>query len=1206
MDVNSNRSNNQASSKPRRISRLKKEMLEHRMQHNPFSSPPSSTGSHDTVSTTEELTRNLSNFSFDPDGEGTRRIEPELPSLSSKRQATRSGRFGQRQTQQNTNTVLNTSAIAKTFPEWSGLLSNNKDATVSQTFDFAGILKPPAMAGGGGGGKENVPPAVEGTEEQTTFDNPLDSKRKRVRADMQPRVENESECSTVLSLSLSPARVMASRRSRFANLDGVVASEPAKNSLKDMVSKIRNDQQANKREAASRQFSQSQALTQPNYEAQSIFDKTGVSPTGRSFLMPAFRHLPDWTSGTLQFSAMKNGVPVFVRHGKARFEQSPQSHGAIQSVGITEEDEEIFVSMDKLQEEVRELHDHDAMLQREAEKLQREVNQLQSELKRFRNRHPSDSAIGSDTDASFRRSGGHDDELEGQIAELRGRLENASRQVGVQDIHSAALTAERDEALRQASVARERAAKLQAVLEGNQKDLELSTQIRQDKEMLQLENDSLIAENETLRHQHDQAIKQNKVLVAENDKLRRELAGVQKDLRATREELASARKQCESLREENRMFTQDHKSMERNNDTYFSENKRLQAQVAARDQHILELKKGINNRDKIIDNMQSLTTDTAVLELNADLEAEIERLANKLDQLSADAQDRDGDIKARDGRIRSLKEQNLDLSMDNDRMRTENQRLRSEHEDIQAQWTEERHKVARLNQFLSRNNGDHHKALNNNTEDCIRLEDDFKQKELDLQHKLDRREAAVRKVKLLTKKITEIAEQEFTALALQAKTAPRVKVVDPKDLDDFTGRSSNINVDEDPTTELHMTQESDFASVMEGELAKLKQTYRELQRRQRESTEQLTDYSLPGLQSAPSLQRSRSDGSAQPSKMTQTRGQGQLPPGILKKSSQFAQEEDTGRFSLRSAAMSFVSDDDDEDVQHTSHSRKSSTNYQDEFTRPESRLRRNSETTRENPTGTTEPNMTSAFFMPDITMSGARPMSASNTTTTNNNKQAVPSLSKDARRVLDGICSHKSGNCHVCVRIAAHGDKQSTTIPPSSVKIQITAKDLAKGKKTVSVEKPVPVSDRRASPASKTYSDEPTLRPSMPPGEALAILIKETKDEIEHLQMELKELNEVYFGLDKSVGARERKRVMGEIKRVQGEVEAKSAQLYRLHDVLEGQKVAGQVMERDEVDVTVLGGLVRTEVGTGVEAGGRSKNKEREREMTGSEWEDFE
>ncbi|KAK4180163.1 hypothetical protein QBC36DRAFT_44228 [Triangularia setosa] len=1170
MDVNSNRSNHHQSSKPRHISRLKKEMLEHRIQHNPFSSPPSSTGSHDTVSTTtEELTRDLSNFSFSPDGEGTRRLSGDFTNPA-KRQATRSGRFGSSRQARDTNAVLNTSAIARTFPEWSGLLNNknnNQDkdtVTLTQTFDFAGVIKP--LTNTNKSGKENVPPAAEITEEQT-FDNPLDSRKKRTRADMQARVENESECSTVLSLSMSPGR--HGRRSRFQNMDGVMSPELPKRSIQDMVSKIRTEKQTGRRDMTPRKSSMREPSTQHNpdtFRGPSFEDKSGVSPTGRSFFLPGFRHLPDWTSGTLKFSAMQNGVPVFVKSKTGvRFDQSANGHGAINSVGIPEEDEEIFVSMDKLQDEVRELHDHDAMLQREAEKLQREVNQLQSELKRFKSRHPSDSAIGSDTDGSFRRSNGHDQELEGQIQELQDRLNHASQQFGVNDIHSTALSAERDEALRQASIARERAAKLQAELEGTQKDLEYSLQFRQDKESLQLENGILISENETMRQQREEALHDNATLVAENDRLRRELAGIQKDLKATREELALVRKQYESLKEQKRMFAEDHKSMERNNDTYFKENKKLQAQVTARDQHITDLKKGISARDKIIDSMQGLTTDTAVLQLNADLEVELERLTNQMEELKDDIHEKDGHINDRETRIRTLKDENMEISIDNERLKDENRRLREEQKEIEDQWVDERQKVVRLSQLLSK------KSLDDN-EDCVRLGDDFRNKEAELQRKLDRREAAVKKVKLLTAKIAEIAEQEFTALAMRTT---KVKVVDPKDVDDFTGKSSNMHIDEDPTTELHMTQDTDFASVMEGEIAKLKQTYQDLQRRQQQGdTQQLTDYSLPQL---PSLQRSKSDGGA-PSRIAQPL------PGILKKSSQFApMEEDTGRFSVRSA-MSFASQLDDESVQLTqNNTRKSSVS---EAARADSRVRRNSENTTQQQqyTGTVEPNMTSAFFMPDITLSGGNKQAAAR------QQNNVPSLSKDARRVLDNICNHKSGNCNVCVRIAAHGSSEKQTTQTLTSKIQLSAEDLKRGKKTVSVDKPVPVSDRY-------YTDEPTMRPSMPPGEALAILIKETQDEIEHLQMELKRVNESYFGLDKSVGSRERKRLMGEMKRLQGELEAKSGQLYRLHDVLEGQKQAGQVMEGEYVDVTVLEGLVRVErEGTGAER----------REMTGSVFEGFE
>ncbi|KAK4041545.1 hypothetical protein C8A01DRAFT_14687 [Parachaetomium inaequale] len=1167
MDTNSNTRGHHATSRPKHISRLRKEMLQHRMHQNPFSSPPSSTGSHDTVSTTtEELSQNLSDFSFSPDGEGTRRFGEDFQHPSGRHTA-RSGRFASNQMD-----ALNTSAIARTFPEWTGLLTKD-NVTSTQTADMAAPLRPVSASPGG---KENMPPTQERADENT-FENMADMKRKRFRADLQARVENESDCSTVLSLS--PARpASASRRSRFAPAqpDVTMSPEPAKRSLQDMVSKIRTEKQTTRRDITPKRSPPVHLDLETPAHAAGL-DNSLITPTSRSFFLPSFRHLPDWTSGTLKFSTMKNGVPVFVRSGKSgvRLDKYGRDHDEVHAVGISKEDEEIFVSMDKLQEEVRELHDHDAMLQREAEKLQREVTQLQGELKRLKTRKLSDSAIGSESDASFRRSGGHADDLEYEIAQLRDRLDQASRQVGVNDIHSAALAAERDEALHQASVARERATRLQAELEATQKDLESSLHLLQEKEELQLENEALLAENQTLKHQRDSALQNNKTLTAENDKLRRELSGVQKDLRMTREELASVRKQYEAFQEEKRHIVQDHASMERNNDNYYKENKKLQAQVAARDQHIIDLKKGISARDKMLDNIQGLTTNTAVLELNAELHAEAERLQTKVEEQADELHQRDGEISAKEGRIRSLKEQNLDLSIDNERLREENLRLRSEHEEVRSQWTDERSKVARLNQFLSKN------TVDDNADDCIRLDDAFKQREAALRKKLERREAAVQKVKRLSNRISEIAEQEFTG-----KSAKVTRIVEPKDTqtatDEMTGKSSAVNVDDDPTRELHLTEEdSDFASVMEGEIVKLRHTYRELQRQVQQDPD-MTDHSLPSL--PPTLQRSKSD-SGVPLRAAQQKAQ---LPSILKKSSQF---EDTGRFSVKSA-LSIASHHTEDEALNTVHTRRSSMGNTQDLPRAESRLRRNSEADRD----ATEPNMTSAFFMPDITLEGLKQGTAKDLP----QQAPLPSLSKDARRVLDGICKHNSVNCNICVRIAAHGGEKPASAPATTTtttnKILITPEDVRRGKKVVSAEKPIPVSDRDHPHHHHQPQEDPTVRPAMAPGEALAVLIKETQDEIDHLQIELKRLNEVYFALDKSLGMRERRRVMGDIKRVQGELEAKSGHLYRLHDVLEGQKQAGQLMEGEGVDVTVLSGLLRAEVR---EAGFTGESR-------GEEWEGFE
>lgn len=1119
MDINRNTKSH--NSKPKHISRLKQEMYQLRLKNNPFGSPPSSTGDHDTVSTTtEDLSRNLSNFSFNPDDEGTRKASEDYR-LPTKRHATRSGRFGSRQQQEQQATMLNTSAIGRAFPEWTGPI--NDTAPTTQNFDTNNAYNPYS---GTKNNKENVRPITELTEEHL-LNYGLDPKKK-TRVEMQPRVENESDCSTILSRS--PGR--GARRSRFNN-DRAASPEVPKRSLQDIVSKIRTEKEANRNQLS--QSAMPHKPSQPIHASLNAFlnsdlaaDRTNVGHTeGRSFFLPAFRHLPDWTSGALKFNAMKDGVPVFVKSGKngVRLGQSGD-HEPINAVGIPEEDEQIFVSMDKLQEEVRELHDHDAMLQREAEKLQREVNQLQSELKRYKTRRPSDSAIGSDSDGSFGRHGqANGYQLESQIAQLQNRLDQASKQVGVQDIHSTALAAERDEALHQASLARERAKRLQAELESTQKDLEFTLQYRKDKDSLQNENITLRTTNEELKQKNEALSKMNQELSTKYDKLRREQLSAQRDLASAQEELASLRKQYDAMLEEKKLIVQDHASMERNNESYFKETKKLQAQIAARDQHIADLKRGISTRDQMIDSIGGLTTNTAVIELNAELEAEIEELKQKLQQQqqASRSDDREGSISAKEGRIRVLKEQNLELECEKQKLLEENQRLRAEYEEMRNQWIDDRHKVVRLNQLLTKNNTEFLKSMNDNTEDCVRLEEDFKNKEATLRQKLERREAAIKKVKQLTAQINEISQKE-----LLGKPTKLTRIVEPTNgtstryaASDMTGKTGTMNVDDDPTRELNLTQGTDFASIMDNEIAKLKQTYRDFENQQRQSeNDNITQASQTG-------------------EATQSKNQ---PVGILKKSSRFGFDEDTGRFSVKSAFSVASHHTDNESVKTaaTNKSRRPSSMgaQTQETSRPASRVRRNS----------------------DITTQTGKQSNAG---------QSVPTLSKEARRVLDQICNHKSDNCNVCVRIAANGHH----VDPST-KAPISVDDMRKGKKTVRVDRPVPVSDR-AVERQGNYEDEPTMRPAMAPGDALAVLIKEIGDEIEHLQMELKRVNEVYFSLDKSTGQRERRRLMGEIKKLQAELETKSGQLYKLHDVLEGQKDAGQLMDDSELDITILSDLVR-------------------------------
>jgi FtsZ-binding cell division protein ZapB len=166
-------------------------------------------------------------------------------------------------------------------------------------------------------------------------------------------------------------------------------------------------------------------------------------------------------------------------------------------------------------------------------------------------------------------------------------------------------------------------------------------------------------------------------------------------------------------------------------------------------------------------------------------------------------------------------------------------------------------------------------------------------------------------------------------------------------------------------------------------------------------------------------------------------------------------------------------------------------------------------------------------------------------------RDMCPSLSNNARRILDDLCGHNCQNCTVCTRITSH----------SGV---ISSADLATGKKRISISRPVPVSDRGLS------SGDHTVRPVHSPGYALALVIKGLEDESQHLQLELTRLQARYNRSDKSMGRRERLALAEAIHLLLKRVEAKNDQIYSLYDVLEGQKAAGQEMTEEEIEMTVL------------------------------------
>ena len=180
--------------------------------------------------------------------------------------------------------------------------------------------------------------------------------------------------------------------------------------------------------------------------------------------------------------------------------------------------------------------------------------------------------------------------------------------------------------------------------------------------------------------------------------------------------------------------------------------------------------------------------------------------------------------------------------------------------------------------------------------------------------------------------------------------------------------------------------------------------------------------------------------------------------------------------------------------------------------------------------GIPQDDFTSAFLIPDITMRIPQTMTE------------TPSTGP-----------HEPVNCTVC-RAAIQPNEDHNSCKPLP---------------TLSIPVPVPVSTRMPLPTA--YEEEPTIRPSQPPPQALASVIKSCEDELAHLKIQLAKYQELYNRHDPSLSKRERKRVCEKVKEILAAIERKADMIYGLYDVLEGQRDAQEVVVGGE-RVVIRGG----------------------------------
>lgn len=121
-------------------------------------------------------------------------------------------------------------------------------------------------------------------------------------------------------------------------------------------------------------------------------------------------------------------------------------------------------------------------------------------------------------------------------------------------------------------------------------------------------------------------------------------------------------------------------------------------------------------------------------------------------------------------------------------------------------------------------------------------------------------------------------------------------------------------------------------------------------------------------------------------------------------------------------------------------------------------------------------------------------------------------------------------------------------------------------KQTSIITRPIPVSDRMPAAAA---GDDHTIRPGQSPGLALATVLQGLEDELQTLREQLVQQETIYNQHDPSLSKRQRKIVYARIHKLLAMIETRADQIYSLYDVLEGQKDKGQLMQEQEVEVTL-------------------------------------
>ncbi|KAI1209272.1 uncharacterized protein F4807DRAFT_427814 [Annulohypoxylon truncatum] len=1211
-------------------SRILREM--HQNTENPFNSPPSSTGTHGTITLT-------SNITMGPQGESTRRMDDvsiDLPSQAAMRSA---------KAPQSTSFNVNTSALGRTFPEWSRWNPNgpeHKDTWDVASNDLANLDE-----------KENVTPlgspnsiAATPRADNNHQDNPIkatDAHKSRTttanrdavrtRAQMQPRVQTESECSLDLSESLAQPQEDTEDHGIHRRVSVPISGKGPKPRRGNVTALLETLKTAQTKQAESKEQSvkhsspkPQQPSLQPRNAAKAHMERPSAlshtagpatpNQTARSFFLPNFSYINDFLSGTLRLSSLRNGMPIFVKHGKVHDREStssPDHHVDVEAIAIPEDEEKIFVSLDKIKDEIHALKEHDEMVSRQAEQLQEEIEDLQIQIAKYKSR--KDSAMGSDSESSIiDHLNAQKGQLEEQINSLQARLDKANRKISINEIHTESYVAERDEALKSATEQSDKIKQLQSELNTARQQLELMREEHTENgNTLELEINSLRKDNNSVRQQWKSLLEENRSLRDYNSDVSRQNADLEQDLKAAKAQLDLNKADIETLQqeytvllEEKAMIKEDNLSLEYHNDKFFNDNKVLKQQNSLLDRRVHDLQDEVARLKKLLD-ATNAETGTMSVEFK-DIKYRLEVRNHELSEENAGLQQQIIDLQS------DFSSKRMAIDQEKRRLATANERLKQKINQITRQFEQ----IVKDSKEEAAMYEEQAATLTQHLELIAGKESALANK---LKKTADRRRTdAINEARQITQEI-----KDFMSTVDEKKQAKTTRIVEPKGksvASETTARSTTSQTDmplqDDYTQQIDLTQGSDYANVFtQEEIPELRETLR--QARSETQQEDLINESLAfdddeisdqDSQSLPppflSQNRSQAAGShraASGASKGRAESAKPQPIGILKdtqpsrlnsqkqqKATCTVTETDTEELYEREKVETTTgvgrSKSDDTiprkvsfgrpDIQNERGKSRSERATKDQRSASEPELTGRSsvksgasakryrstvsekdkyyrhcpDSPRFAADSDHEDNMTSALFIDDITLEEDK--------TTEKQKADKGELSKNAKRILDVFDGdHDCKNCTICTRINTY---------------QCAKRGIDyKTKSIIRAPKPVPVTDRDSGQAE--YEDQSTVRPSIKPGEALAKVLKTLQDEERHILLSIKDIEERYNNCDPSLHRNRWKTLGKKSTKLRQMRDLRRDQIYFLYDALEGQKASGQEMTEEFVEITVTNAM---------------------------------